>query len=45
MHNNFNKKTNKNEWILDKWYSKTIYVIGIIEVILFILGFFIGLVQ
>ena len=42
MKTKFDPTTGKREWILDKWYQKTSYVIGIIYVILFILGFIIG---
>lgn len=33
------------DWILNKWYKKAAYVLGIIQVVLFIVGFLIGLVK
>jgi len=33
-----------SKWIINKWYQKTVYVIGWAWVVLFLLGFFIGLV-
>ena len=34
----------KGDWILKKWYHKTIYVVGIIWVALFLFGVLIGFV-
>jgi hypothetical protein len=32
-------------WILDKWYDKTIYIVGYISTILFIAGFIVGFLE
>jgi len=40
-----NKKEMKREWVLNKWYQKTIYVFGIISFILYALAFTLGLIE
>jgi len=37
------KKKNKKTWILNKWWEKTIFIVGVIYSTLFIIGFTIGL--
>jgi len=47
MKTNYNPETGKTTWELNKWYQKTIYVMGFIALIIwsisFIYGFIIGI--
>lgn len=38
----FDKETGKKTWELDKWYEKTIYIIGYVLSILYVFSFAIG---
>jgi len=40
------KVTNKqrNDWIIETWYEKVIYVVGFISVVVYVVAFLIGFV-
>jgi len=40
------KVTNKqhNDWIIETWYEKVIYVVGFISVVVYVVGVLIGFV-
>jgi len=40
-----NKEEQKKEWSLDHWYEKAVYIIGIIYVVLFSIGFIVGFIE
>jgi hypothetical protein len=42
MKKSLNKETYSTDWIITKWWEKTIYVIGFIASILWTIGFIIG---
>ena len=45
MQTKFDAETGKTAWIMDKWYQKTLYVLGWIYFVLFTLGFIIGFIN
>ena len=45
MQKKYDQTTGKTTWLLDKWWQKTIYVIGVIYVVLFTLGFIVGFIN
>jgi hypothetical protein len=38
MRQEMNKKTGRNEWILDRWYSKTTFMFGVLWLVLFVIS-------
>ena len=42
MKTKFNKKTNKTEWLIDRWWEKTFYAVGMIYSAFFVIGFVAG---
>jgi len=40
------KVTNKqhNDWVIETWYEKVIYVVGFISVVVYVVAFLIGFV-
>jgi len=45
MRTQINKKEMKKEWVLDKWYEKTVFVLACIWVSLLIFSFSVGFVS
>jgi len=45
MKTTFDMATGRRDWIMDRWYQKTIYVAGIIFTIIFLSGFLVGLID
>ena len=45
MQTKFDAETGKTTWLIDRWWQKTLYVMGIIYVVLFTLGFIAGFVS
>lgn len=37
-----NQEEMKREWVMNKWYEKTAYVIGVGTAIIFVISFFVG---
>lgn len=44
MTTQYNETTRRNEWILDRWYHKTIFVIGSIYITFWAIGFVAGVI-
>jgi len=42
MRTQYNEREHKNEWVLERWYEKTVHVFGWIWAVLFMLGFLYG---
>ena len=42
MKTQFNEETKRHEWVINKWYEKVAFVVGVIYAICFALGFIIG---
>lgn len=40
----YNEATHKHEWVLYKWWDKTVYVIGLVTFWLYAIGFALGFV-
>ncbi len=45
MKTQFNEVSHKHEWIIDRWYQKTIYVVAVIYTALLAVAFLVGFVS
>ena len=37
-----NKKEMKREWVLDTWYNKATFIMGVLYIVLYIIGLIFG---